>query len=203
MPEETLNYRSPRDDTLLRKPSARQIGLGLLILLGSIVVGWILLVGATGAQFRLDTGDWRYTYFGIPGNTRRMPEPERSTILSLAAGSAVLKSEWVSVPHHQGPDSQGCFKIFYRAARWARVNRQMSQALLEDAARYVTGPRPPQTPTFLDVILRFEPAGPGLWIPVWPGREKEVVDYLKSKGLPIPSTAPGATTSPATLPPQA
>jgi hypothetical protein len=199
----TLNYRSGRDDTRHWKPSAWQIGLCLLLLLSAIVIGWSVLMGPTGAQFQLDTGDVRWTYFGIPRDTIRLDEPERSTIVSLAAGSAVLKPEWVSVPYNmtQGPMVFGP-KLFYRAARWAKVNRQMSKALLEDVARQVKGPQTPQINTLLDVLVWFEPVGPGVWKPLNPSKEKEAIDYLKSKGLPIPSTAPGATTARATLPPR-
>lgn len=206
MSEKTLNYRSPRDDTRHWKPSARQLCLGLLFLLGTIAIGWILLIGPTGAQFRLDTGDWRNTYFGIPGDTIRMQEPERSTILSLAAGSVVLRPEWVSVSVRY---PEAGFKLFYRAARWAKTNPQISKALLEDIARSLKGQQSPPMNTMRDVLIMFEPVGPGVWkdlAPNWtdlfPGQKKEAVDYLKSKGLPIPSTAPAGTTVPAPLPPQ-
>src|SRR5262249_23716728 len=143
-------------------PSTWQIRIGLLLLLIATVLGWILLIGPTDAQFRLDTGDVRYIYSGIPGRTLRMDEPERSTIVSLASGSTVLKTELVSVPHQRALNSQ-LFgqKMFYRAARWATVNPQMSKALLEDMALYLKGAQLPQAT--LDMLLWFEPIGPGVW----------------------------------------
>lgn len=176
----------------------RQICLDLLLLSGTIIIGRIVLFGPTGAQFRLDTGDLRYTYFGIPGDTHRTSEPERSTIVSLAAGSAVLKPEWVSVPYDRTHGPQWFSQhLFYRAAHWAVVDRQMSKALLEDIARDAKGQRSVQMATILELLIRFEPVGPGVWKPLWPGRDKEVIDYLNSKGLPVPSTRPAATTAPA------
>jgi hypothetical protein len=110
-----------------------------------------------------------------------MDEPERSTILSLAAGSTVLRPEWISVPYKQRSHLQSSFKMFSMAAKWAKVNPQMSKALLEDIARYAKGPQSPPTGTILNVLIRFEPIGPGVWKPLVPGRENEAVEYLKSK----------------------
>src|SRR4051794_30927178 len=48
----------------------------------------------TSADIRLDTGDLRYRYFGIPIVYEKMPEPQRTRLLALTAGSAVCRNEW-------------------------------------------------------------------------------------------------------------
>src|SRR5436309_138335 len=59
-----------------------------------LAIGAVTAIDGSTAEIRLDTGDIRHFYFGIPIGQTRMPEPQRSTLLTLSRGSSVLQLRW-------------------------------------------------------------------------------------------------------------
>src|SRR4051794_11018966 len=116
-----LDYsRPPGRRCRVRLTRGRVIGLGVLL----VAVGIILRGGPlTSADIRLDTGDLRYRYLGVPLSYERMPEPQRSRLLALAAGSNVLRPEWhtcATFPKvgSNNPDRM-CRGWYFQASVWA------------------------------------------------------------------------------------
>jgi hypothetical protein len=185
MSKNPLDYRTPRDGIVPWAPSRHQITVALLIIVATLVVGWIMFVGPTGAQIRLDTGDLRYTYYGIPGASERMGEPARTRILSLAATSSVLKAKWVSVPYDaEHVPHEKLDEMYWKAAAWEKVDWRIAKA-----------PEPVQEPIFFEVLVDAKPTRGGTV--TFYGRHTETTfnDYLKSKGIPIPATNPATKPS--------
>jgi hypothetical protein len=109
------------------------------------IIGTLVLVyfglAPTSTDIRLDTGDLRYRYFGIPLIYDRMPEPQRSRLLELTRGSKVCTSEWkrcAKFPLHgsNNPDAM-CRGFYMRIEAWVDVDKKLALAGVEDVARYV------------------------------------------------------------------
>jgi hypothetical protein len=139
MPTLTLDYALPPP---ARRAWLRRLKALLWIAPVIALVAYTILHGPlTSADIRLDTGDLRYRYFGVPLAYRPMSEPERTVIQSLAAQSNLLRPEWVkcaTYPLRTTNNTDLMCQTFYAGgAAWAKEDRQLAQHLLEDLATYV------------------------------------------------------------------
>lgn len=95
----------------------------------------------TSADIRLDSGDLRYRYFGIPIVYERMPEPQRTRLLALTAGSSVCRDVWrqcAVFPLRTTNNSDAMCRGFYlKIDAWIDVDRALARAGIEDVGRYV------------------------------------------------------------------
>lgn len=112
------------------------VGLGALLLFGLGVV-----LGPSSADIRLDTGDLRYRYFGIPIVYERMPEPQRSRLLALASQSPILVSEWHQCANYPLPTTNNtdgmCRDFYFKIDAWIDVDPQIARLAAEDVASYI------------------------------------------------------------------
>ena len=102
---------------------------------------YAFLRGPTSGQIRLDTGDLRYCWCGIPLLYRQMPEPERTKILKLAAAPIAIPHQWitcVTYPLHgsNNPDLM-CRSFYRRVAIWSDIDPHIARWTLEDVATYI------------------------------------------------------------------
>ena len=147
--------------------------------------------GPTSADIRIDTGDLRYRYFGLPLRYKRMPEPTRSALIELSRRSEMLSPEWYQcavfpLPTSNHPDR--AWQSFYRQVFvWIDEDPEIARALAEDIARHFIED---SAESGLDAsIVFFSP-----WVMEWDDRggwkicadwrdEPGIQRYLKSKGL--------------------
>ncbi|MDB5319775.1 MAG: hypothetical protein JWN40_1406 [Phycisphaerales bacterium] len=113
-----------------------------VLAIGLIAVVVYFSLGPTSADMRLDTGDLRYRYMGIPIVYERMPEPQRSRLLQLTQGSRVCAPTWeqcASFPLHtsNNPDAM-CRGFYMRIDAWIDVDKKLALAGVEDIARYIS-----------------------------------------------------------------
>jgi hypothetical protein len=90
---------------------------------------------------RLDSGDVRYCFLGIPLSTKRMTEPQRTAILRIASGSLILRPVWRTcvvypLPTTNNPDAM-CRRFYREAAAWVDVDATIARMALEDIATYI------------------------------------------------------------------
>lgn len=106
-----------------------------------LVVGFGCVHGRTSGQIRLDTGDLRYCWFGIPLEYRRMPEPQRSKLLELAAKSPSVPSTWVTCVTYPLPSSNNtdvmCCQFYNSIATWADEGPKIARWALDDVVDYI------------------------------------------------------------------
>jgi hypothetical protein len=110
------------------------------------VFGWIVFVlyfvvrGPTSGQIRLDTGDLRYCWWGVPLMYERMSEPERSRLLALAAASPAIQAEWVTCvryPLHTSNNPEVAYVERYHViGLWAGEDPKIARWVLEDLSDY-------------------------------------------------------------------
>jgi hypothetical protein len=129
-----------RGDSVVMRLTRRRKFAVLAIGLIAVVVYFSL--GPTSADMRLDTGDLRYRYMGIPIVYERMPEPQRSRLLQLTQGSRVCAPTWeqcASFPLHtsNNPDAM-CRGFYMRIDAWIDVDKKLALAGVEDIARYIS-----------------------------------------------------------------
>jgi hypothetical protein len=121
----------------VKKTKLFRWGLAVLLLL----FFGTLLYGPTSAEIRIDTGDLRYRYLGIPLEYKNMPEPERSLLLELAKKSNVLDGSWHECAKYPLPTTNNtdtmCRLFYHRVATWVQVDPQLALFLAEDVARYI------------------------------------------------------------------
>jgi hypothetical protein len=95
----------------------------------------------TSADIRLDSGDLRYRYFGIPIVYERMPEPQRARLLALTSGSSVCRNVWCPCAVFPLPTSNNtdamCRGFYMKMDAWIDVDRTLARAGIEDVGRYV------------------------------------------------------------------
>jgi hypothetical protein len=151
-----------------------------------VAIGWSILTGPSSVDIRLDTGDLRHRVLGIPIYYERMPEPQRTNLLSLAQRSATLSSEWCSLAPQQTSNSpkRMCRDFYYRVAAWVDEDPAMAAMIAEDVTQYIrrTHAREggPETWSLLS-CAQIGPSGEMTIPPNW--REDEhVQQYFSWKG---------------------
>jgi hypothetical protein len=188
----TLDYGvDPRSKTLRKK-----LVLLLCAAAAIFLVFKFVALPFTSGDIRLDTGDLRYRVFGIPMYYDRMPKPQRSQLLKLAATSSILKSVWcecVSYPLRGSNNPDNMCRYFYvKAAMWIPTDPHLAQLIVEDIATYIQNTKARQgLPSSLCML------GPGgLWAnqtgvlainPNW-RQDPGVQNYLQLKGYVPPAT---------------
>jgi hypothetical protein len=158
-----------------------------------------LLRGPTSVQIRLDTGDLRYCYFGVPVWWERLPEPRRTQLLSLSNGSSVLKPRWFTCAIFPLPTSNNthlmCRSWYFDATVWIHEDPKLARWMLEDVAGYIalTNAKQglPASSMFLSGFF-VEPDDNGQWAVKkgWQA-DAEVQAYLEMKGNAPPANTPG------------
>ena len=152
----------------------------------------------TSADIRLDTGDLRYRYLGIPLVYERMPEPARSQLLALAANSKVLRPEWckcAAFPLRTSNNEDAmCRGWYYKAWVWAAQDPQLARLMLEDVASSIATTNATQgSSASVGLLSGFfvQPDATGKWVVKQGWRQdEEVMEYAKAKGYNLPTTAP-------------
>jgi len=163
---------------------------------------WVFLRGGllTSADIRLDTGDLRYRYLGVPLFYSRMREPQRSQLLALAANSKVLLPEWYTCANFPLKSSNledlMCRSRYFYASAWAKEDPQLARMMLENFARGITTPSAAQGSGLLSNVYVQRWAN-GVWAVKQGWRQDaDVVAYMASKYYTPPSTQPAASGSP-------
>ena len=144
-----------RHDNVLdyaRKPSGWRNLVALsrrgVILTGVLAVllalGYGYFHGPTSGQIRLDTGDLRYCWYGIPLEYHPMAEPERSKLLALAAKSPTrpsIPAKWVTCttdPSSTEHRPHVMFReMYFSVAIWTDEDRQIARWAMDDLVDYV------------------------------------------------------------------
>ena len=108
------------------------------IVLLAVFLWWL---GPTSADIRLDTGDLRYCFYGIPLSHEPMPEPQRSQLLALTKMSRVCIPMWVRCAEfpQSGTNCKECMcRNFYcRGLAWSDEDPNVALAIIEDIALYI------------------------------------------------------------------
>jgi hypothetical protein len=103
--------------------------IGFLLLLG-----FGFLHGPTSGQIRLDTGDLRYYWWGIPLKYERMPEPQRSKLLALASKAPAIPAKWVTCD-----TDRFCLSFYWSVAIWADEDPKIARWAMDDIVDYIPG----------------------------------------------------------------
>ncbi|HZK80202.1 MAG TPA: hypothetical protein VFC46_04025 [Humisphaera sp.] len=147
----------------------------------------------TSADIRLDTGDLRYRYFGIPWEYHRMPEPVRSELLKLGAGSKIITSEWrkcADLPYRSSCNEAGlCREHFIFATAWVREDPQLARLMFEDLARMLKGENNDYSLDFLFIRYVEWSGSTSKVMQNW-RQDPELLDYMARKHYAPPSTQP-------------
>jgi hypothetical protein len=110
-----------------------RIGLILLTFIAIILV--MLLAVPPSIEIRIDCGDLRYKYFGIPIFVERMPDQYRVTLIATA-GNASVSPAWVKVlPKQTSNDNAHEYVDRYVAISiWAQADKNIGTLLLQDVS---------------------------------------------------------------------
>ncbi|MFO0838151.1 MAG: hypothetical protein U1D55_06455 [Phycisphaerae bacterium] len=115
----------------------------LAILAAACIAAAIPYVTGVGqiVQIRLDSGDLRWCYWGVPVWVERMPEPDRSAILAVSSSSRVIRPEWRTCavyPRRTTNCTEAmCWGFYRRAVEWVPIDRNIARLALEDIANYI------------------------------------------------------------------
>jgi len=116
----------------------------VILILGILTLGLAWAYGPTSAQIRLDTGDLRYCWWGIPLRHELMPEPDRSKIMALARKSKAVPEIWVTCvryPKHTSNNPDLMYQHFYEdIAMQADEDQDLAIWQLEDVAITIQNP---------------------------------------------------------------
>lgn len=116
------------------------------MVVAGIVIALLLLAialpsGPTSGQIRLDTGDLRYCWHGIPIRYEQMPEPERSKLLVLASKSPGVTAEWVTcTTHPQDTEYRPhalCRYFYHLTAIWADEDPKIARWAMDDMVDFI------------------------------------------------------------------
>lgn len=141
----------------------------------------------TSVDVRLDTGDLRICYLGIPCEYRRMPEPIRSRVLGITANSKILKNEWrcvASFPRYDIPPG-AIYEKYNRASIWPQEDVGFVRLLLEDLAVGGTSGGYFLGPPYVD----YDNTGCLVVDPQW-REDPYILAFAASKGYTIPPRQP-------------
>lgn len=175
------------------KPNAARV-TGFCFLVAFAIVVYCLLSGyGFSGQIRLDTGDLRYCFLGVPYLYEPMPEPDRSALLSIAKESDLLKPAWHTcvrypLPTTNNPDLM-CRTFYAYAAAWARADGDLGKLALEDLATYIqkTGAQyglPDSCLIFSAFLLERDDNGNLRAVDAWRDHER-VRCYCEKKGYDL------------------
>jgi hypothetical protein len=128
---------------------------------------------------------------------KRMPEPQRSQLLGLAANSQILLPEWQQCAEFplstsNSPDGM-CRGWYIKACVWASQDSRLARLMLEDVASYISTTNAsqgaPASSLFLSGFYLYRNTS-GKWTVMQSCQHREALQaYMQSKGY-IPTTAP-------------
>jgi len=187
--DKVLWYASkPKRWTWLRAVK-RRTWIRLAITATVCVGAFAFVCGPTSGEIRIDTGDLRYCWRGVPLEYRRMPEPERSSLFALASRHPAVPAQWATCVRYpksytNNPDFE--YRGYYReVAIWAEVDPMIARWAMEDVADHI---EKRATRNFYSV-LSFRVVDQGKVNPDW--RDMEAVkDYCLQHGYVPPPPPP-------------
>jgi len=141
---------SERSENVLsnwRQPNGLSGFFNRRIMIASGVVAVLFLLGfgflrsPTSGEVRLDTGDIRYCWWGIPLKYERMAEPQRSKLLALASKSPVIPAKWVTCTEYSlspeyRPDRM-CQGFYWSIAIWSDEDSKIARWAMDDVVEYL------------------------------------------------------------------
>jgi hypothetical protein len=169
----------------------RMIKWGSVIFL--LLLGFGVLYGPTSGQIRLDTGDLRYCWWGIPLKYELMPEPQRSKLLALAAKVPPVSAEWVTCvnyPKHYSDNPEIRYHgEYYSIAIWADEDVNIARWAMDDEVKAI--PHGGTTRLWPILGYRVLDSSTGKLNVDWRDQE-DVKDYCAAHGYvpPPPATRP-------------
>jgi hypothetical protein len=112
-----------------------RIGLALLATV-AVAVGYAALMGPSSTEIRMDCGDVRYRYFGMPMIFTRQNPESRLILLSLARKSPFLRPVWLPVVRQTSSNNPlAAYQNWYVGASiWCSVDADVGRLLVEDIA---------------------------------------------------------------------
>jgi hypothetical protein len=179
---------------MIRKRFFLLLPLALAVVLGA-------RAGPTSIQIRMDCGDLRFKYFGIPARWEPMPEPARSRLLSAVAGSSTVQPVWLPiVPQHTSYDHAGAYQSWYHAmAAWADVDPTVCRLLVEEFGNSVKAANGERhvAPRGLRLLHAEDfPAGDTSWL-----KDPAIIEFCSERGYVRPEWGRSAAASePSTSP---
>jgi len=113
----------------------RIVGYGITLII-LIIVLRVVFGRPDAAELSLNSGDIRYYYFGLPLKYSRMPEPQRTDIVTVTSPLLKGGSEWAYVPvERTSSDSPPItrFRLFYsQASAWKRADPAICKFIFQD-----------------------------------------------------------------------
>lgn len=161
--------------------------LGIIVCLAIITltgVGW-------SVQVRLDTGDQRVCYWGIPAYYRLMSPSARQALLSLDDDQVPHRWVWCATQVGSNNADAMVYRFYHDAAVWVGEDREVAKLIVRDLAAYLrkthaTKELPECTPIIWpDVIERGDDLNEATVIEGW-ASNPEVQRYLSTKGYSPP-----------------
>lgn len=109
----------------------------VLLVAGALV--YFYEQGPTSVEIRLDSGDVRYCWYGIPLKYERMREPQRSRLLALAAREPAIPAKWVTCfEGRPGPEANPIIPgKYWGIAAWAGEDPNIARWLLDEVTDYL------------------------------------------------------------------
>ena len=174
--------------------------VGSICVIASLsILAFIAIHGPqTSADIRLDTGDTRVRYLGIPSTYHRMPEPFRSRLLALSSGSRVATPDWwwyESYPRRSGQFNEYRPEDYAAVAIWADADPQLARLMLEDLAADIRNGHRTYWHTLAFFSERFIVAGTDNRPAVTPNWRSDpaLVAYMASKAYTPPAARSAVT----------
>jgi hypothetical protein len=196
-PDPILPYAPPPKSPLLQFRLTRRtciwLAIAFLILLGA----YGFLTGPTSGQIRLDTGDLRYCWYGIPLRYEPMPEPLRTHLLAITSTSPRIPPRWVTVVTYslRGTNNTDamCWDFYWYIAVRAKEDPHIARLALDDTVKYIDDTRAESGLPDCTMILssRIVDRSTQTLDPAWRDNN-EVQEYCAAHGY----TPPAATTAP-------
>jgi hypothetical protein len=120
-----------------------------ILLMTVIAFAGILLVcvttrGPTTAEIRLDTGDLRYCWWGIPLKYEMMPEPSRSKLLTVASRTPSIPAKWVTCVSKPWTRTtlrthRTSVHFYHCIAIWSDEDQKIASWAMEDVVYWING----------------------------------------------------------------
>lgn len=165
-----------------------------------LIAGYGIIRGdfRTSADIRLDSGDLRYRYFGIPVVYDRMPEPERSKLLALAAKSKIVTNEWRTCaifPLRSTNNEDFMYRGWYfKVSVWTGEDPDLARLLVEDIAAHLRATNArnglPASSTLLSGFFVQPDVHAGWMIKQGWRQDQDALDYMASKHFSPATTQP-------------
>jgi hypothetical protein len=152
-----------------------------LVVYGLAFLSLLSIIAGPKVEIRLDCGDLRYVYLGIPLRYKVMEQPYREELFELG-GNANISQRWAPVPPRTtSNDNAAQFQNWYRhAAIWSSSDKTLAQLFLKDISESISSGHGLQFQnTDAGMLLRMasRPSLPVDWQDI-----KEIQIYCKTHG---------------------